>query len=156
MGGVPEPEKVWMVPLRRGAEPIEYEGVLSMTSDALVFEEEDGEVVRFPRSALRKVWRIRASPVLMIRWSEDDRSHDTAFYFAKPPPLGTSDPAAGAGATSGGRPLGAFGAFRRTSKRRQQRENVRYLSVSTEGRKETIQAWVSALRAEPEDGREED
>jgi hypothetical protein len=44
-----------------------------------------------------------------------------------------------------GRPLGPFAAFRRTSKRRHQRENVKYLATKAGGLKPTIQAWADEI-----------
>jgi hypothetical protein len=44
-----------------------------------------------------------------------------------------------------GRPLGPIAAVRRTSKRRHQRENVKYLATKAVGLKPTIQAWADEI-----------
>jgi hypothetical protein len=44
------------------------------------------------------------------------------------------------------RPVGAFGAMRRTSKRRHMRSNIGYLTTSNAGKREMIETWVSEIR----------
>jgi hypothetical protein len=83
---------------------------------------------------------------LIVAHDERGERSETAFYFSQPPPLEV--PAQGSPrATSVGRPLGPFAAFRRTSKRRHQRENVKYLATKAGGLKPTIQAWADEISA---------
>ena len=74
---------------------------------------------------------------------------ETAFYFSQPPPLEMPAPGS-VGATPAGRPLGPFAAMRRTSKRRHQRENVKYLTTKAGSLKPTIQAWADEISARTE------
>ena len=112
---------------------------------ALVFRDgESSSEIRVGFHEIRSARRVRASPILIVVHEDDGRRIETAYFFSRPPPL-EAPPPGSAKATSPGRPLGPFAAMRRTSKRRQQRENVRYLSTKAAGLKETIQAWVDEI-----------
>jgi hypothetical protein len=143
-GAVVEPATVWRVQLRKG-DVRDREGTLRIDSDALVFRDGgSSNEIRVGFHAIRSARRVRASPILLVVHEDDGKRIETAYYFSKPPPL-EAPPPGSARATSSGRPLGPFAAMRRTSKRRQQRENVRYLSTKAAGLKETIQAWVDEI-----------
>lgn len=144
IAGMPEPVTVWKVVLRRG-DVREREGTLSLDDDALVFEEPaTASRTRMAFSAIRSVKRLRGSPVLMIAHVESDEVVRTAFYFAQPPPLELSTRAPG-GASE--RQIGPIAASRRSSRRRHQRDNVRYLTARAGRMKGPIDAWVMEIRA---------
>jgi hypothetical protein len=132
-----EPVVVWKVELRRGRDPVDVEGTLTLTDDALVFEDLDGDTTSIDFSEIDRARRQRMSPILLVR-HRDTSLGETAFYFAQPPPLGPPDPAT----------LSLREATRRRpSKRRQQRDNTGYLSTKGTVLKPTIQAWVDEVRA---------
>lgn len=135
---MPEPTTVWMVHLGTGS-PNDVKGVLSMRDDAVVFDAEHVSA-SFPWPTIRRAKRLRGSPVLLVEWREADAARRTAFYFTKPPPLQPADPLT--------EPLaarGAFAAMRRPSKRRHQRQNIRYLQTVAADNKALIQAWATAI-----------
>jgi hypothetical protein len=141
-----DPVTVWRVRLRRG-DVREREGTLRLDAAGLVFVEADSaseELVPF--EAIRSARRVRASPILLVVHHDADGRAETAFYFSQPPPLEVSA-APGERSPSSGRPLGPFAAMRRTSKRRHQRENVKYLTTKAGAHKATIQAWADEISA---------
>ncbi|MGH2540629.1 MAG: hypothetical protein ACRDGK_08925 [Actinomycetota bacterium] len=139
-----EPVTVWRVQLRRG-DISDREGTLSLEADALVFEDRDtGGRIRLTFAEIRSAKRVRGSPILLVGHDDGADRAETAFYFSRPPPLATPEPGSG-GTTAAGRPLGPFAAMRRTSKRRHQRENVKYLTTKSSGAKVIIQAWADEL-----------
>ena len=141
-----EPVTVWRVQLRRG-DVREREGTLRLEDDAIVFEErESAQQARIALSTVASARRVRASPILMVDHDDVDGRARTAFYFSQPPPLDMPAPGS-AGTSSMGRPLGPFAAIRRTSKRRHQRENVRYLTTTAAGVKATIREWEDEIGA---------
>lgn len=133
---MPEPVSVWKVELRRGQEPIDVPGTLTLTDDALVFEDTAGAVTRVVFTDIVRVKRQRLSPILLVS-RRDPSLGETAFYFAEPPPLRPPDPAT--------LPL-REATRRRPSKRRQQRDNTGYLSTQGSMLRSTIQAWVDEVR----------
>ena len=141
-----EPVTVWRVHLRRG-DVHDREGTLRLDDDALVFEDRAsaGET-RLELSAIRSARRVKASPILLVAHDDGGGVVETAFYFSQPPPLETT-PSGHAGASTTGRPLGPFAAVQRTSRRRHQRENVKYLTTKGGGLKGTIQTWVEEISA---------
>jgi len=149
-GAVVDPATVWRVQLRKG-DMRDREGTLRIESDALVFRESgSASEIRVGFHEISSARRVRASPILIVVHDEGGERTEIAYYFSRPPPL-EAPPPGSAGATSAGRPLGPFAAMRRTSKRRHQRENVRYLSTKAAGLKATIQAWADEIegRARP-------
>jgi len=141
---------VWMVPIRRG-EPTEQRGVLSLEDVSLVFtERREGDRTAIPLGRIRKVKRVRGSPILMVRL--EDRT-GMAFYFAQPPPL---KPVPRAPEADGRRYYTAFspGAGRTAwaSKKKVMRTNVTYLSSAGIEKKEEIECWVRAIRDKIKDG----
>ncbi len=89
---------------------------------------------------------MKASPVLIVTEQRDGQRADIAYYFSQPPPLDMPAPGS-SGTSAAGRPLGPFAAMRRTSKRRHQRENVKYLTTKAGGLKPVIQAWADEIEA---------
>jgi hypothetical protein len=143
-GAVVEPATVWRVQLRRG-DVRDREGTLLLDADALVFRDSaSAEETRLGFGEIRSARRVKASPILIVVHDDGGERSETAYYFSPPPPL-EAPPPGSAGTTSSGRPLGPFAAIRRTSKRRHQRENVRYLATKAGGLKTTIQAWVDEI-----------
>ena len=148
--GMPEPTTVWMVRLRKG-EMGERKGLLTLDAEGLVFRDSSLEQVRTLRlEQVRRVKRVRGSPILLVSHEDDRGVRETAFYFAQPPPLAPPDPFAvsetpsPAGSTTG-RPLSPLASMRRTSKKRHMRENVRYLTAKSGNWKPEIQAWVEEI-----------
>ena len=145
---MPDRTTVWMVHLRRGEPVVEIEGEIDLTGDAVVFTDaEDGESVSFAYSSVLRAKRLRGSPVLLLEWQSEGEPRRTAFYFSQPPPLTPPEP----GQTSlpgdpfTTRPTGAFGAIRRSSKRRHQKTNIQYLQTVGIKQKDEIKGWVDAI-----------
>ena len=91
--------------------------------------------------------RVKGSPILMIAHTADGDLRRVAFYFSQPPPLRPPEPGSTALPETGlgGRPMGAFGAFRPTSKRRHMRTNLGYLTTTNASHKQAIQEWVAEI-----------
>lgn len=143
---MPEPVTVWKVRLRRG-DLADREGTLRLDNDALVFEDKTSDdLTRLEFSAIRSAKRVRASPVMLVVHEDQGERVETAFYFSQPPPLDALSPLS-EGTGSSGRTLGPLAAARGSSKKRHQRENVRYLTARGGGLKPTIQGWVEAIGA---------
>jgi hypothetical protein len=146
---VPEPVTVWMVELGRG-NPGERKGMLFLDPEAVRFEDDrSGATTRVELATIRRARRNRGSPILLIDHAADGGgTRRLAFYFSQPPPLTPPEPGVapppGMGLSS--RPVGAFGAMRRTSKRRHMRSNIGYLTTSNAGKREVIEGWVAEIR----------
>lgn len=139
---------MWMVRLVPGQAEDDVRGTLVLDPDAVVFTEaHSGIEHRIPIRTVQQPKRVKGSPILMIAHSADGGLRRVAFYFSQPPPLRPAEP----GSTSlpeaglGGRPMGAFGAFRRTSKRRHMRTNLGYLTTANASFKQEIQEWVEEI-----------
>lgn len=135
-----EPTTMWLVNLDSRAAD-EVEGTLSEDDSGLVFTEaESGSVTRFAFSDVKKVKRVMASPVFVVRHGPEGR--ETAFYLARPPPLGTiagSDPPTTAQPTASMRSFGS-------GKWRQRRANTRYLASTSSSVRKLRDAWVDRIR----------
>ena len=147
---MPEDVTVWMVRLDRGQAGDNIKGTLALGDDAVVFTDSRSSAqMRIPLTGLRKPKRVRGSPILMLIDQSEAGTRRTAFYFSQPPPLRPPEPGTtslpGAGLSS--RPMGAFGAFRRTSKRRHMRTNIGYLTTMNANHKTVIDAWVAEIGA---------
>ena len=144
-----DPTTVWMVHLRKADAEMETKGTLAIEGELLVFSDaRDHQPITFPFTAIRKVKRLRASPVLMVDWEWDGSRRRTAFYFAQPPPLRPPDPGLPGGRDDPfGKPRIGFGGLRHSGKRRHQRESLRYLQTVGIGKKEEIQAWADEVNA---------
>jgi hypothetical protein len=137
-----------MVELGRGA-PVERKGTLFLDVDAVRFEDDrSGAVTRVGFASIRRARRNRGSPILLIDHADDGGTRKLAFYFSQPPPLTPPEPGVapppGMGLSS--RPVGAFGALRRTSKRRHMRSNIGYLTTSNAAKRELIEGWLAEIR----------
>jgi hypothetical protein len=137
---MPEPATVWMVHLGPGRGADEQKGTLFLEDEAVVFAFADSlEQQRIPLPGLKKAKRVRGSPVLMLTWTQNDKPRTTAFYFVQPPPLRPPDP------SEQDRPRPGFGLSVRSTKRKHQRTNVRYLQTMSGDHKPVIQAWVEEI-----------
>ena len=146
MSWMPGPATVWMVHLGRGESPDGIRGTLALERESVVFTDQDLHVHRFHRSGIRRARRLRGSPILQLDWIEAGVLRRTAFYFVQPPPLITDPNAMSLPASSqSARPLGGFGAARRTSKRRQMRTNAGYLQMFGLNERARIRAWAEEI-----------
>ncbi len=139
MATMPEAVTVWVVELSPGLAAQERRGTLSLRSDVIAFVPSDGsENLLIPLAQVRKVRRLRGSPVLVVAHDAGGRAVRTAFYFVQPPPLedfrgeGPERPA----------PLG----FRKSSRRRARRQNIGYLGTWNRQLKADIEEWEHAIR----------
>ena len=147
---MPEPTTVWMVHLDRERVEDDVRGTLSLEGDAVVFTEAISTIEhRFPLEQMQRPKRVRGSPILVVLHRRDDELRRTAFYFSQPPPLHPPDPETMSLPQRGvgGRPAGAFGAFRRSSKRRHMRTNLGYLTTANSSHKAAIKRWVEEIGA---------
>jgi hypothetical protein len=142
----PDPVTVWMVHLVRGQTDKDVKGTLDLEDDALVLIDGRGEgaLARLAFSSIRRVKRLRGSPVLMVEWENDGIRNRTAFYFTQPPPL---HPAAGVTPDDiiERRPGPIPPMMRRSGKRKAQRTNAQYLQTSGISKKDLINMWAEAV-----------
>jgi len=139
MGAVPEPTTVWAVDLVREPKK-DRQGTLSLENGQLVFEPRSStaSAVRIPLDAIRRVRRVRGSPVMLVVHAGSASTLETAFYFVQPPPL---EPVVGK------RDRPTVLSFGRGSKRRARRENVGYLGMGNRQKRDEIDEWVRAVEA---------
>jgi hypothetical protein len=150
MDAVPRATRVWMVPLGTPS-PEEVAGDLELSHEVILFTpRHEGAAVRIPFEAVRKVKRLRASPVLIVLHDEGGVPRETAFYFVRPPSLthilkpkgGPAEPPPLRSMTP--RPFGMGG---KETKRKQARSNASYLTSEAAARREELKGWVAAIRA---------
>jgi hypothetical protein len=134
---VPEATTVWAVDLIREPKK-DRQGTLSLQPGHLVFEPRAAGTgpLRIPLGSIKRVRRLRGSPVLLVVHDRNGSTIDTAFYFVQPPPL---EPVLG----QGERPTPL--SFGRASRRRARRQNVGYLGFSNRSKREEIDDWVRAV-----------
>ena len=120
---------VWRVRLGRDAPQQDTKGLLSLHDDGIVFLAEHGGRYLIEFAQVRKVKRVLGSPVLMVYHRDGSDQAETAFYFAKPPPLTLPN--------------------RRgvESKRKARKAGVHYLGRANPGRKDEIRGWVERIDA---------
>ena len=133
-----------MVHLRRGFPPDEVEGTLSVDERGVLFEREDGGTTAMAFTEVVAARRVRGSPILMLRWRQDGERRETAFYFAPPPPLGPLD---GRASASAGPPTTVTSMFRRSTKRKQRRDNTTYLATLGGSLRPVIDDFVEEMRS---------
>lgn len=140
-----EATTVWEVELRPGGPMKDRKGSLTLEAAALVFEPADGAPPRrIGLEEVRKVRRLRGSPVLLVIHSEHGTTARTAYYFAQPPPLhGPQMPTLE-------RP--SVLATRKNTRRHVRRQNVGYLGMWNRQKKELLASWERAVRAAMDDG----
>lgn len=61
-------------------------GTLSLERGALVFAADDGERLTIPVEQIARSRRLRATPVLEVRYGRDGDERVALFFFAEPPP----------------------------------------------------------------------
>lgn len=145
-----EMARVWMVRLDRGHAEDDVRGTLSLEADAVVFTEAISTLEhRFPLEHMDKPKRVRGSPILLVILRTNEELQRMAFYFSQPPPLRPPEPGSTSLPVRGieARPMGAFGALRRSSKRRHMRGNLGYLTTANASYKQVIQTWVVEIGA---------
>jgi hypothetical protein len=147
---MPEEARVWMVRLDRAHVEDDVRGTLSLEVDAVVFTEAVSTIEsRFPLEHMQKPKRVRGSPILLVTHRTNEEVQRIAFYFSQPPPLRPPEPGStslpGRGVEA--RPMGAFGAMRRSSKRRHMRGNLGYLTTANASYRQVIQEWVAEIGA---------
>jgi hypothetical protein len=143
----PEPVTVWMVQLVRGEVDKDVKGTLDMDDEALLFTDhrDDSMEARLSFMAIRRVKRVRGSPILLVEWELDGARNRTAFYFTQPPPLHT---AAGRSTADEAIPRTPSPIpFRRSGKRKAQRTNAQYLQTHGISKKSLINGWADELTA---------
>jgi hypothetical protein len=136
-----EPEEVWMVPLGAGVAPDDVRGTLRLGAGAVAFTAHAGTEMLLPYAAIRRVRRIRGSPVLVIDWDDAGDRRRTALYFSQPPPLDAPPPSLSSLRRG---PLGALGRSG-SSKRQVARTNVSYLRTMALSRRDVVRAWERAV-----------
>ncbi len=85
------PSTVWMVSAKTGVTG--RKGTLSLEADSVVFRPAStafGDTI-IPLNGLRKVRRVRGSPVLELHAALQDQPPVMAFYFVPPPDLSPPD-----------------------------------------------------------------
>jgi hypothetical protein len=130
--------------LGSGTKPPEVRGTLTLGDDGLEFvERKTGADVRFDYTSIRRVKRVKGSPVLLMDWRKDGEERKTAFYFSQPPPL---EPVTRSATVD---PRGPLGPFTRAtpSKRQVTRMNLGYLRSTSVANKKTVQAWANEVSA---------
>jgi hypothetical protein len=153
MTRMPEPTKVWMVPL--GRKPmVEIVGDLRLDEEGLLFEPRGDETpaTRLRYEAIAKVARLRGSPVLMLTHADADAARTkTAFYFTQPPALAhivkSQTPPEPERDLRPMRPSPFGIGQRRPSKRKTVRTNATYLAQEGSNRRRELQEWVDEIRA---------
>jgi hypothetical protein len=145
---VPKPVTVWAVELEKDARLEDVKGTLRLAEGALVFTPRDEwrPEARIPMEEVTKVSRLRGSPVLMVVRSSPGGQRRTAFYFVQPPPIGVIVGEAIE------RPQSRSISDLRNPRRKARRENVSYLGVLNREKKQTLRAWVRAVRSAIENG----
>ncbi|HZD80328.1 MAG TPA: hypothetical protein VE646_09855 [Actinomycetota bacterium] len=140
---MPEPITVWAVEL--GRSPNDRKGTLTLREDGLHFEPGDGSrEISIALAELRKVRRLRGSPVLMVAHLEEGRIRRTAFYFVQPPPLEPSRD------QPPERVPNLFSSMGKHSRRRIRRDNAGYLGLWNREKKRAVAEWADAVRAAAE------
>ena len=132
--------RVWAVELSEGLATSEREGRLWRDAEELRFEPaSEGQAgVSIPFREVRKVRRLRGSPVLMVVRRRGDREIRTAFYFVQPPPL-----TAFTETQTDVRSIMPF----RNPRRKARRENVGYLGLMNREKKAELIEWEREVRA---------
>ncbi len=101
----------------------DFEGELTLEAEDLVFALA-GDELRIPLVEVRKVKRVRGSPVVVIERQEPEKLARYAFYFVKPPPMRLD------------------GASRRKARRR----GAMYLSTANQQRADQVKVWSTAIQ----------
>jgi hypothetical protein len=127
---------VWMVHAITGVEG--RKGLLSLEGDALIFRPASNSFGHsvFRLSEIKKVRRMRASPVLELRFPSDHEPAVVGFYFVRPPDL-TAAPT--------GRP-------RLFPRRAARKEAISQLWKGQVRKKDEVAAWQRAIEEARREG----
>jgi hypothetical protein len=125
---------VWAVDLMRDPRA-DARGTLSLGERSIEFRADDGGRLSIPFAAVRKARRLRGSPVLMVEHDREAVRQRTAFFFVQPPPLERPAEPTRVSFVPG------------SGKRRLRRQNVRYLEMGNEARRDLLVAWESKVRS---------
>lgn len=133
-----EPTTVWMVHARTGMQGVK--GTLALQDGAITFQPAGGRSSEtlLPIGEIRRVRRAPGSPVLEVEITVKGGPPIIGFYFVKPPPL--TPP------TEGYRPFGRFLAKRKA---------IATLRGGNATHREDVQAWVDAVKAAQQEGKQE-
>jgi hypothetical protein len=141
MGSVEDRVTVWAVDLGRDALLKEHRGTLSLDAGSLRFEPaaEGQPEVLIALAEIRRVRRLKGSPVLLVIRPGEGGDRTTAFYFVQPPPLE-------AFRRDSPEPRQPGFAGLRNPRRRARKQNVGYLGMSNRQKKAELVAWERAVR----------
>ena len=119
---------------------MEYrKGSLDLEDRTLVFEPaDDAPSRRIALTDIRKVRRLRGSPVLLVIHAAGGVVFRTAYYFAQPPPLERTQPLPQERLT--------ILAIRKNTRRYVRRQNVGYLGMWNRQKKGLLAEWERAVR----------
>jgi hypothetical protein len=157
---MPEPTKVWMVPLGR-TPMVEIAGELLLDDEGLLFTpgHEETPATRLRLDSIAKISRLRGSPVVMVTHADGAGTRvQTAFYFTRPPALTNivksraPEPPASTDVRSVPRPAPFGLGQRKPSKRKAVRTNATYLTQEGTNRKRELQEWVDEVRGRQREG----
>ncbi|MEX0992198.1 MAG: hypothetical protein WD004_08025 [Actinomycetota bacterium] len=109
--------------VRLDVSPQDFKGELTLEEEDLVFALA-GEQLRIPLAEVRKVKRLRGSPVVVIERQEPEKVARYAFYFVKPPPMRLEG----------------------SSKRKARRRGAMYLSTANQKSADAVKVWGKAIQ----------
>lgn len=126
---------VWAVDLVRDPRT-DTKGTLTVGERAIEFRAPGGVELTIPFANVRKVRRVRGSPVLMVIHASAAARERTAFYFVQPPPLErvSAEPT-------------RVSLMPGMAKRRARRQNASYLGMGNRTRRELVATWEKKVRA---------
>jgi hypothetical protein len=132
---MPSTSVVWMVHARTALTGVK--GMLLIEQDDLVFRPQlkGAGDTRVRVELIRRVHRVRGTPILEIYPNGTTLPTVLGFYFVEPPKIG-GDPT--------DTPYAALNPFRAHSGRR---NALRRLRLANSGKKDEVQGWVEELRS---------
>ncbi len=120
------PKTTWL--FRPGIEGIPREGELTLSADGLEFAGANGRDVAIPFADIRRARRLRASPILEIKYRRDGERRIAFIFFASPPELGEWR----------GTPISR-------EERKQRRIAFGFLEERNKDLKDVLDAWVAGI-----------
>jgi len=121
------PKTAWL--FRPGIEGMPREGELTLSADALEFAGANGRDVSIPLADITRARRMRASPILEVKYRSGGERFIVFVYFAAPPELGEWR----------GTPISK-------TERRQRRVAFGFLGERNKDLKEALDRWVAEIR----------
>ncbi len=120
----------------RPGRPQAAEGVLTLATDALVFDEDAGRELTMPLGRIRGARRRPGTPLLVVRYTDESGRHTHAFFFfMRPPPIPTDEER-----RARRRP------FVPSRKGLDRSASIMTLRAAASEAKQEIRAWVRAIR----------